>query len=73
MTTATTALTIVTLSSLVGVLTTPLFAFLTAAACTLVTALGVALSRAARTMDAIFAEELDDRRRQAPTPLKRAE
>jgi hypothetical protein len=70
--TATTTVAIVTLSSIVGVLTTPLFAFITAAACTLAVAAGVALARAARTMDTIFAEELDDRRLQQPTPLKRA-
>ncbi len=76
LTTATTTLVIVTLSSLVGVLTTPLFAFLTAAAGTLLTAAGFALARAARTMDTIFAEELDDRTSRRPSvvaPLKRAE
>ena len=71
--TATTTVAIVTLSSIVGVLTTPLFAFITAAACTLVAAAVVALARASRTMDTIFAEELDERRLQRPTPLKRAE
>ncbi|MCS7483399.1 hypothetical protein ACFFQW_37290 [Umezawaea endophytica] len=70
--TATTTVMIVTLSSIVGVLTTPLFAFLTAAACTLVAAAGVALRRAARTMDTIFTEELDDPRQRQPTRLKRA-
>jgi hypothetical protein len=71
--TATTTVAIVTLASIVGVLTTPLFAFLTAAACTLVVAAGVALARAARTMDTIFTEELDDRRRQRVAPLRTTE
>ncbi|PRY46160.1 hypothetical protein [Umezawaea tangerina] len=59
--TATTTMAIVTLSCVVGVLTTPFFAFLTAAACSLVTAAAFALARASRTMDTIFSEELDDR------------
>ncbi|MET1074826.1 MAG: hypothetical protein ABWY11_19415 [Umezawaea sp.] len=72
--TATTTLTIVTLSCLVGVMTTPFFAFLTAAAATLVTAAAFALARASRTMDTIFSEELDDRSgRHRLVPLKNAE
>jgi len=70
---ASTSLAIITLSSLVGVLTTPFVAFITAAACALVTAACLALARASRTMGTIFAEELDAPRVRQPTPLKRAE
>jgi hypothetical protein len=61
LTAATTSLAIITLSCVVGVLSTPLAAFITAATCSLVTASGVALARAARKMDTIFAEELGGR------------
>jgi hypothetical protein len=57
----TTSLAIITLSCVVGVLSTPLAAFITAAICTLLTAAGFALARAARKMDTIFAEELGGR------------
>jgi hypothetical protein len=69
--TATTTLAIVTLASIVGVLTTPLVAFVTAAAGVLVTAAGFALARATRTMDVIFAEELD-RRDSRPIEMPRS-
>ncbi|WNV91677.1 hypothetical protein [Umezawaea sp. Da 62-37] len=72
--TATTTLTIITLSCVVGVMTTPLFAFFTAVACTLVTAAAFALARASRTMDTIFSEELDDRPgRHRAVPVKSAD
>jgi hypothetical protein len=67
--TATTTLAIVALSCVVGVLTTPLVAFITAVICTLITAAVFALARAARQMDTIFTEELG---RQAVAPRKRA-
>jgi hypothetical protein len=69
MATATTTLAIVALSCAVGVLTTPLAAFITAVICTLITAAVVALTRATRTMNTIFTEELDTR---AVAPRKRA-
>lgn len=56
--TATTTLAIITLSCLVGVLTTPLVAFITAVTCTLITTAGFSLARASRKVDAILAEEL---------------
>ncbi|MFD9735906.1 hypothetical protein [Umezawaea sp. NPDC059074] len=68
--TATTTLVIITLASIVGLLTTPLFAFVTAAVGVLVTAAGFALARAARTMDTIFAEELDRRDSRDSRPIE---
>lgn len=69
LTAATTSLAIITLSCVIGVLSTPLAAFVMAATCTLVTASGFALARAARKMDKIFAEELGGR---AVDPQRRA-
>lgn len=66
---ATTTLAIITVSCVIGVLSTPLAAFITAAICTLITAAGFSLARAARKMDTIFTEELGNR---ATPPQRRA-